>query len=233
MNTAHPARREPASGAGSERTRIGLQDRRRSLTRGLFPALPALVLPALTVLLLSGPSRAADDGYLIPDSGIAFLLPSAFLDLTLEQLVLARNEIFARKGYRFNDPGLQAYFDGKSWYEPREQIEPLNPVEKHNVELIRYLERRTAELGALVGDTGFESTLRVTSDSPEREVSVRACPNAECSVIGSLRDGCHIDSDMRLGDDEWVYLRSSACNGEAGPGDGFVPAAHCTDVTAG
>ena len=30
-----------------------------------------------------------------------------------------RNEIFARYGRRFNNEDLQAYFDRKSWYEPR------------------------------------------------------------------------------------------------------------------
>ena len=40
-------------------------------------------------------------------------LPEA---LTLEQLRIARNEIYARLGRTFDDPELQNYFNSKSWY---------------------------------------------------------------------------------------------------------------------
>ena len=36
--------------------------------------------------------------------------------LTHEQVVLARNEIFARHGRIFKSPEIAAYFNGKSWY---------------------------------------------------------------------------------------------------------------------
>ena len=37
--------------------------------------------------------------------------------MTGTQLMYARNEIYARHGYIFNDPELRAYFEGKSWYK--------------------------------------------------------------------------------------------------------------------
>lgn len=39
-------------------------------------------------------------------------------ELTLEEIRLIRNEIFARKGYLFNNAVLRGYFNGEKWYQP-------------------------------------------------------------------------------------------------------------------
>ena len=36
--------------------------------------------------------------------------------MTLNELRIARNELYARHGRIFNDGGLQAYFESRSWY---------------------------------------------------------------------------------------------------------------------
>ena len=65
-----------------------------------------------------------------------------------DELRIARNEILARHGRRFNDQELQSYFDSKSWYngeyspeEFDEQMDDLlNDYEKHNIQIIKELE---------------------------------------------------------------------------------------------
>ena len=63
-----------------------------------------------------------------------------------DQLMLARNEIYARRGRMFKDPYIRSYFESKSWYEgtiyPDDFSEDiLSKVEKANVQLIRKEEK--------------------------------------------------------------------------------------------
>jgi hypothetical protein len=58
-----------------------------------------------------------------------------------QSLRLARNEIYARRGYIFQDQDLQAYFNGRSWYRPLSRQVRLNPIETYNVTLIRRVEQ--------------------------------------------------------------------------------------------
>jgi hypothetical protein len=64
--------------------------------------------------------------------------------LSLHELRLLRNEIYARRGRQFRTEWLAQYFWSQPWYEPREEeAEPeLPPVEKKNVETIVAYERK-------------------------------------------------------------------------------------------
>jgi hypothetical protein len=69
------------------------------------------------------------------------------LQLSLWELRVARNEIFARYGYRFGPDELVRHFGSQSWYQPsdlpaREIVEKLSRTEWHNISLIRRAERR-------------------------------------------------------------------------------------------
>lgn len=86
-----------------------------------------------------------NSGYIIPDSSSRYLSASDLKGLSSSELRLARNEIYARHGRKFDDSGLQNYFNGQSWYKGT--ISPgsfsesiLNAYEKANVELIRQYE---------------------------------------------------------------------------------------------
>lgn len=71
--------------------------------------------------------------------------------LSLYELRLLRNEIYARRGRQFRTAWLQQYFSGQTWYEPREDNkEPeLSATEKQNVEtIVRYENRLHDELSA-------------------------------------------------------------------------------------
>ena len=71
------------------------------------------------------------------------LTESEIADMTLEELRLARNEIYARHGYIFNSEDLNSYFQQKSWYHEDAAYDgiTLSEIEKYNVELIQNSER--------------------------------------------------------------------------------------------
>ena len=55
--------------------------------------------------------------YVIADSDTRLLTREDLVGLNQEQLRIARNELYARHGRKFNDEALQSYFDSKSWYK--------------------------------------------------------------------------------------------------------------------
>ena len=65
--------------------------------------------------------------------------------LSLHELRLLRNEIYARHGRSFRAPWLQQYFYSQPWYAPDENFkdEELSGDDKLNVELIVKYENKT------------------------------------------------------------------------------------------
>lgn len=56
--------------------------------------------------------------YILPECTIRFYTAEELRSLSLEELRLARNEIYARHGRSFQAEDLRQYFSEKSWYEP-------------------------------------------------------------------------------------------------------------------
>ena len=88
-----------------------------------------------------------EDEYILPYSDTEKVTKADLEYLTKEQCRIARNEIYARHGRRFNDKKLQAYFDKQSWYfgsvEADEFDESvLNSVEKANAKFILKYENK-------------------------------------------------------------------------------------------
>lgn len=85
----------------------------------------------------------ASSEYILPGSDFKRLTESEIDTLTLEQLRLARNEIYARHGYIFKSEDLQSYFSEKAWYHKNSSYDgtTLSEVEKYNVELLQTRER--------------------------------------------------------------------------------------------
>jgi hypothetical protein len=67
--------------------------------------------------------------------------------LSLHELRLLRNEVYARRGRQFRTEWLSQYFYSQPWYDPREDAsEPeLSETEKKNIETIVAYERRLKE----------------------------------------------------------------------------------------
>jgi hypothetical protein len=83
----------------------------------------------------------AATGFLFPDSDRRYLTRAELSRLSSEQLRIARNEIYARKGRYFRDHQLAAYFGRMPWYKPYSWDVPLSAVEQANVTLIQSMER--------------------------------------------------------------------------------------------
>lgn len=67
--------------------------------------------------------------------------------LSLSELRLLRNEIFARRGRRFGADWLQRYFESQDWYEASKtgRQQELTEVEKQNAETILRYEKKLRE----------------------------------------------------------------------------------------
>lgn len=79
--------------------------------------------------------------FVLPYSDCEYVTEEELEELNSDLLRIARNEIYARHGRKFNDPDLQKYFEEFGWYEGT--IEPddfddgcLNAIEKSNIETI-------------------------------------------------------------------------------------------------
>lgn len=88
-----------------------------------------------------------EDEYILPYSDTEKVTKADLEFLTKDQCRIARNEIYARHGRRFNDKKLQDYFDKQSWYfgsvEADEFDESvLNSVEKANAKFILKYENK-------------------------------------------------------------------------------------------
>ena len=87
------------------------------------------------------PPAPSQQGYIFANSDRVRLTPDMLRGLTRDQLRLARNEIYARRGRFFRDPQLAAYFNRFDWYKPHAWDVPLNPIEQANVNLLASMER--------------------------------------------------------------------------------------------
>lgn len=88
--------------------------------------------------------------YILPDSSNRYLDYSDLDGIEGQQLVLARNEIYARHGRKFNSPEIQSYFDKCTWYNGTISPEAfdessLNKCEKANIDFILQKENSTSE----------------------------------------------------------------------------------------
>lgn len=93
----------------------------------------------------SGSVAAGGSEYILEGSSERYFTAEELSGLSKEQLRLARNEIYARHGYRFGSEDLMQYFSEKSWYYPNDlSMEAIgasmNIYEKQNIQLIVSLE---------------------------------------------------------------------------------------------
>jgi hypothetical protein len=88
------------------------------------------------------PSRDLGEGFIFPDSNERRLTRDDLAPLSVEQLRIARNEIYARNGRFFRDQKLKDYFSQYAWYQPSSWDPPLNATEKYNVRVIQQEEKR-------------------------------------------------------------------------------------------
>ena len=94
----------------------------------------------------AGAELQRTEEYIIANVDTDIISLDSLRTLSDVDLILARNEIFARHGRRFNTTWIQEYFDKQSWYEGTiapEDFDPdvLNDVEHANVDRMQYVEK--------------------------------------------------------------------------------------------
>lgn len=67
---------------------------------------------------LTKTEAAENEDYIIPDSDSRYITEEDLADLSDYEILLARNEIYARHGRIFVNEDLNTYFRSKSWYQP-------------------------------------------------------------------------------------------------------------------
>ena len=70
-------------------------------------------------------SPETSDSYLLP-TDTEFITYSDLERFTKEEIVLIRNELYARHGYNFQNETIRAYFETKDWYNPVSGINASN-----------------------------------------------------------------------------------------------------------
>lgn len=119
--------------------------------------------------------------YIFQDSNSRYLSEEEIRNIEADKLRIARNEIFAKHGYIFNDEELNKYFNNTSWYEgtiPSDQFDMdavLNDFEKKNVELIGKVEDELNGEGnrqeTFIGKTGtYLTTYYVDGFTPRIDI---------------------------------------------------------------
>lgn len=85
--------------------------------------------------------------YILANSSFEKLEEADIVGLTQEELMYARNEIYARHGRKFLEDDVKAYFEAQDWYIP--EIEPedfddgkeLNKTEQQNIIFLLRMEK--------------------------------------------------------------------------------------------
>ncbi|MBQ3470843.1 MAG: YARHG domain-containing protein [Clostridia bacterium] len=94
-----------------------------------------------TIYEISSMTNYSGD-YILANSGTKLLTESDIRGLSKYDLALARNEIYARHGRKFQTPEYSSYFAGKSWYKINpnynysDDNSNLNEIELANINLI-------------------------------------------------------------------------------------------------
>jgi hypothetical protein len=101
----------------------------------------------------ASPAPQAAWGGRWPWTSQRLIRPEELMSLSVGELELMRNEIYARHGWIFRRPDLRNYFESQPWYRARSdnayysnrQVEAeLTPIERRNLQIIISRER---ELG--------------------------------------------------------------------------------------
>ncbi len=114
------------------------------------------VTTSISVIAADGTTLSGEvhlhDGYVIPDSSdrVYTIDELRALNLSDADLCIAWNEPFARLGHDFDNPGLQNYFDNRSWYSNnfRKASLPPNSAAEINVANLQKLARENGSSAA-------------------------------------------------------------------------------------
>jgi hypothetical protein len=115
-------------------------------------------------------------GSIFPDSSSRYLDLNDLHGKTLQELRVARNEMFARKGRYFKDAELRVHFESLPWYRPYTWDVSLNPIELANIKIIQQAEakRDSDEPSCLFDVRGGCRPVGTASNVPAPSVDFKA-----------------------------------------------------------
>lgn len=92
-----------------------------------------------------------EEEFFFPESNSRILKAQELSGMTKVELRIARNEIYARYGWRFESEELADYFERKAWYAAGENVDDtiLSDVERANIELIAEAEKNAPGTGEI------------------------------------------------------------------------------------
>ena len=100
-----------------------------------------------TILLAAFICEARSE--ILPQSDDRYLVVEDILGFDRSKIRIARNEIFARRGYIFNSADLRNHFSKFSWYQPSTKNVTLSKLEKFNVGFLKKFETNDALFATL------------------------------------------------------------------------------------
>ena len=115
----------------------------RGADEEVAPAPPPEITPPPVTPPAPAPQAASGGRW--PWTSGRLIRPGELESLSLGELELMRNEIYARHGWIFRLPDLRNYFESQPWYRPRSdnafysnrQVEAeMSPVERRNIQII-------------------------------------------------------------------------------------------------
>ncbi len=106
------------------------------------PKLNSIETANIDLIARADSGAGAQSGFIFPDSDTRLLSLNEVTGLSKEQLRIARNEIFARRGRYFEAADLKARFGSFAWYAPNTWNPKLNAVEQANIALMDRIEKR-------------------------------------------------------------------------------------------
>ncbi len=112
----------------------------------------------------AAPVEGADSNYyILPQSSQRLITYVDIQDFTKQDMMLARNEIFARHGRIFSDEEVRSYFEAQSWYNgtiaPEDfDTSMLSAIEQKNISFIKEYENGLNGVSQQVGNYGWVVT---------------------------------------------------------------------------
>ncbi len=172
-------------------------------------------------------TKESSPDYIFPKSNTAYLTGEDLLEADASTLRLARNEIFARHGRKFDTSDLQDYFSQKNWYHA--EIDPaafdenvFNDFEKKNLDLIRTAEDQLKSKEITNSGVNLE---------PDREYKLDLDGDGVCETVSwtavTSQDWAYTQMELSVNgqkqtcipDDLYGYIKLSALDLEKEDGE--------------
>lgn len=168
------------------------------------------------------------EGMIFPDSDTEVLLWKDLIKLNADKLALARNEIYARAGYKFTSKKYADYYEKLSWYSVDSSFSEsdFSSVQVANIHLVQVAEK------AIKGQL-FEvsSGLKLDYDQDGDLETLTVKFTDDNHAVASIKDGSttttwnisgeNIIKKAYLGDIDLKDGKIDLFIGEAGPSDDF------------